>query len=112
MPNSGLPALESDNDKQWGRTAHLISVDVIPLYLLVVLPGCPIFRRVPCKPLCLTTNTISFATLLSTVVGILVLYGVKALLTRKTPLGPLPPGPRSKPILGNISDLPPPGEKD
>jgi predicted alpha/beta hydrolase len=57
-------------------------------------------------------NTMSFAALATVALGVLVLYVIKALFTRKRPAGPLPPGPRPKPVLGNISDLPPPGAQD
>lgn len=53
-----------------------------------------------------------FATLISALVGVIVLYGIQVLLTRKNAPGPLPPGPSEKPILGNIADLPPPGKQD
>jgi hypothetical protein len=46
------------------------------------------------------------------VLGAIGLYALKALLNRQRPRGPLPPGPRPKPVLGNISDLPPPGTQD
>ena len=53
-----------------------------------------------------------FATLISALVGVVVLYGIQVILTRKKAPGPLPPGPPGKPILGNIADLPPPGKQD
>ena len=46
------------------------------------------------------------------ILGIVGLYVTKMLLTRKGPLGPLPPGPRPKLVLGNIADLPLPGTQD
>ncbi|KAJ5766545.1 uncharacterized protein N7511_004161 [Penicillium nucicola] len=46
------------------------------------------------------------------ILGIIGLYVTKIFLTRKRPPGPLPPGPRPKPIVGNIADLPPPGTQD
>lgn len=51
-----------------------------------------------------TTFTISVVLGLS----VLVLFTARSLLRRK-PLGRLPPGPRRKPIVGNIADLPPAG---
>jgi predicted alpha/beta hydrolase len=44
--------------------------------------------------------------------GLLALYVLKrAILDKKVP-GLLPPGPRPKPVLGNLADLPPKGERD
>ncbi|KAJ5606342.1 hypothetical protein N7510_009123 [Penicillium lagena] len=50
--------------------------------------------------------------LLSLIIGALLLYATKVLFTRNKANGPLPPGPSPKPIIGNISDLPPQGGKD
>lgn len=44
--------------------------------------------------------------------GAILIYVTKVLLTRKKAPGPLPPGPPGKPIIGNITDLPPPGGQD
>lgn len=52
------------------------------------------------------------AALVTVILGGLALYIAKALWTRKKSLGPLPPGPKPTPIVGNISDLPAPGEQD
>jgi hypothetical protein len=46
------------------------------------------------------------------ILGIVGLFFTKIILKRKRPLGSLPPGPRSTPIIGNIADLPPPGTQD
>ncbi|OGE54266.1 hypothetical protein PENARI_c006G06548 [Penicillium arizonense] len=54
----------------------------------------------------------SFNVYVGLILGIVGLYVTKMLLNRKGPLGPLPPGPRPKPVLGNIADLPPPGSQD
>ncbi|KAJ5970957.1 Cytochrome P450 E-class group I [Penicillium vulpinum] len=54
----------------------------------------------------------SFAVLLSLLLGALVLYVTKILFTRQRPVAPLPPGPRPIPVLGNIYDLPPSGTQD
>lgn len=48
----------------------------------------------------------------SILLGALILYVAKMLLSRQRLAGPLPPGPRPTPVLGNISDLPPPGTQD
>ena len=53
-----------------------------------------------------------FNTLLKAILGLLALYITKLWVGRKKPLGPLPPGPQPKPIVGNIADLPPPGVQD
>lgn len=55
-------------------------------------------------------STITFIGLFLTAVGIL--YGLKTTLFRKRISTPLPPGPKPKPIVGNIADLPPPGGHD
>jgi hypothetical protein len=54
----------------------------------------------------------SFKALLNTILGLLTFLIARIWMRRKTPLGPLPPGPRRKPIVGNIADLPPPGVQD
>lgn len=51
----------------------------------------------------------SFANVL---LGLAALYVLKKLLSPKRMLAPLPPGPKGMPLIGNIGDLPPPGEKD
>ncbi|KAJ5994575.1 hypothetical protein N7451_010299 [Penicillium sp. IBT 35674x] len=53
-----------------------------------------------------------FKALLKAILGLFALYITKLWVGRKKPLGPLPPGPRPKPIVGNIADLPPPGMQD
>src|SRR5215469_10621363 len=50
----------------------------------------------------------SFALLL-TILGI---YIAKTTLFRKKRIAPLPPGPKPKPIVGNLSDLPPAGVQE
>ncbi|CAI7574648.1 unnamed protein product [Penicillium glandicola] len=54
----------------------------------------------------------SFTVLFGLFLGALVLYVAKTLLSRQRSGGSLPPGPRRTPVLGNISDLPPPGAQD
>jgi predicted alpha/beta hydrolase len=53
-----------------------------------------------------------FKAFLNGILGLLALYVTKRWLGSKKPLGPLPPGPRPKPFVGNIADLPPPGVQD
>ncbi|KAJ5915533.1 hypothetical protein N7466_011466 [Penicillium verhagenii] len=51
-------------------------------------------------------------TLVGVVLVAIVLYATKLVVSRKKASGPLPPGPVGKPVLGNIADLPAPGEQD
>lgn len=51
-------------------------------------------------------------TLVGVVLLAIVLYAIKLVIFRKNAPGPLPPGPKGKPIIGNISDLPAPGTAD
>ncbi|KAE8401933.1 cytochrome P450 [Aspergillus pseudonomiae] len=44
--------------------------------------------------------------------GIICLYFLRSFLAKKKALGPLPPGPRPKPIIGNLWDLPSQGTRD
>lgn len=50
-------------------------------------------------------------TLSGVLLGLTVLYIIKQLLF-KTTQAPLPPGPKGKPLIGNLGYLPPPGTKD
>ncbi|BCS21175.1 uncharacterized protein APUU_21607S [Aspergillus puulaauensis] len=50
--------------------------------------------------------------LLSTAVGFALLYLIKHVFYNKKPIAPLPPGPPPKPIIGNLADLPSPGQQD
>ncbi|KAJ6185902.1 hypothetical protein N7519_007203 [Penicillium mononematosum] len=54
----------------------------------------------------------SFKALLNAILGLLTFLITRIWVRRKIPLGPLPPGPQPKPIVGNIADLPPPGVQD
>ncbi|KAJ5987004.1 hypothetical protein N7451_011369 [Penicillium sp. IBT 35674x] len=51
-------------------------------------------------------------TLVGVVLLAIVLYAIKLVIFRKNAPGPLPPGPKGKPVIGNISDLPAPGTAD
>ena len=44
--------------------------------------------------------------------GGLGIYIIKSLLTPKATPAPLPPGPKPKPIIGNVADLPPAGVQE
>ena len=50
--------------------------------------------------------------LVRAITGLLGLLILKSFLTRKKFLAPLPPGPKPKPIIGNLLDLPSKGEAD
>lgn len=43
-------------------------------------------------------------------IGLLALYLLKTLLQPKQNHPPLPPGPKGQPLIGNLNDLPKPGE--
>ena len=40
-------------------------------------------------------------------IGLVVFYLTRSLIMRRKTPAPLPPGPPSKPIIGNLKDLPP-----
>jgi hypothetical protein len=46
------------------------------------------------------------------ILGLLGLYTIKRVLNPRKKHAPLPPGPKGKPIVGNIADLPPPGAQE
>ncbi|KAJ5665051.1 uncharacterized protein N7477_007499 [Penicillium maclennaniae] len=54
----------------------------------------------------------SLQALLNAILGLLALYITGVWVKRRRALGPLPPGPPPRPIVGNIADLPPPGVQD
>ncbi|KAL2814360.1 cytochrome P450 [Aspergillus cavernicola] len=54
-------------------------------------------------------TSISF--LWSVPLGLALLYFLKQLFSKR-PVAPLPPGPKPKPIIGNLRDLPSPGQQD
>ncbi|PIG79207.1 O-methylsterigmatocystin oxidoreductase [Aspergillus arachidicola] len=45
-------------------------------------------------------------------IGVIFLYFLRSFLARTKSFAPLPPGPRPKPIIGNLWDLPPQGTRD
>ncbi|KNG82926.1 O-methylsterigmatocystin oxidoreductase [Aspergillus nomiae NRRL 13137] len=56
--------------------------------------------------------TMSLPTLGSVLLGLALLYFAKSVLLRKKTSAPLPPGPKPKPIIGNLRDLPRPGQQE
>lgn len=56
--------------------------------------------------------TMPLLTLGSVFLGLAFLYFVKIVLLRKKTLALLPPGPKLKPIIGNLRDLPRPGQQE
>ncbi|OJJ81483.1 cytochrome P450 monooxygenase fmaG [Aspergillus glaucus CBS 516.65] len=52
------------------------------------------------------------SSLASVLLGLAALYVLRQLLSPRQNLAPLPPGPKGKPLIGNLGDLPPPGKKD
>lgn len=57
-------------------------------------------------------NMAVLSILLSTAVGFALLYLIKHVFYNERPIAPLPPGPPPKPIIGNLADLPSPGQQD
>lgn len=52
-------------------------------------------------------------TLIQGLIGLSLLYFLLSrLLSRSRSSAPLPPGPKGKPIVGNLADLPPPGVQE
>ncbi|EIT81129.1 cytochrome protein [Aspergillus oryzae 3.042] len=45
-------------------------------------------------------------------IGVIFLYFIRSFLARTKSFAPFPPGPRPKPIIGNLWDLPPQGTRD
>ncbi|KAE8374971.1 cytochrome P450 [Aspergillus bertholletiae] len=58
------------------------------------------------------TATMPLPTLGSVLLGLAILCIAKFAFLRKRPSAPLPPGPKPKPIIGNLRDLPRPGQQD
>lgn len=56
--------------------------------------------------------TMSLSSLYGALLGVVVLYLIKLVAFPKQTAAPLPPGPKPKPIIGNLGDLPPPGQQD
>ena len=54
----------------------------------------------------------ALSSLYGALLGLVVLYLVKLVVFPKQTAAPLPPGPKPKPIIGNLGDLPPPGQQD
>lgn len=48
----------------------------------------------------------------SVLLGLTALYVLRQLLSPRQNLAPLPPGPKRKPLIGNLRDFPPPGKKE
>lgn len=49
---------------------------------------------------------------ISLVLVLLGFYAMKRILIAKRKLAPLPPGPKGKPFIGNLTDLPAPGTQE
>ncbi|KAH8429766.1 cytochrome P450 [Aspergillus melleus] len=54
----------------------------------------------------------ALSSLYGALLGLVILYLVKLVVFPKQTAAPLPPGPKPKPIIGNLADLPPPGQQD
>lgn len=50
--------------------------------------------------------------ILGLAIGVTALYFLRSVLVQAKSLAPLPPGPRPKPIIGNLWDLPSQGTRD
>ncbi|OJI97944.1 hypothetical protein ASPVEDRAFT_37406 [Aspergillus versicolor CBS 583.65] len=59
----------------------------------------------------MTSINMALTTLLSAAIGLALLYLIKTVFDKKS-IAPLPPGPPPRPIIGNLADLPSPGQQD